>query len=445
MTVPVPQPQLADIIMPSLGADMVEGMLVQWLVKPGDRVHKGDIIAVLETHKGAIDMEVYQSGVIAEISIQPVATVPVGTVLAKLRADAIVDAALDTKENSAVDSTVDSTVDIAEERTRDNAVDTVMNSALLKSQPSAAQATTEKSDGEQAIQLPSAAREEPIATPQLASPVVRKIAEQQQIDLTKITGTGPHGAVILKDLASLPPSDLDNKQGSEIQPRIQSANALPKMRNAIAAAMTKSKKEIPHFYVSSDIDMTNSLCWLREMNAEQPPEQRLLLVSLLLKAVSAALLKHPALNGFYKGDQLQPADDIHIGNVISLRQGGLVVPAIQNVDWLSVHEIMRALRDITARSRTGHLRSSELTDATITVTNMGERGADSVFGVIYPPQVAIIGFGKLRRAVQVKGDALVIGDVITACLSVDHRAIDGILAGKFLTALSNQLQQPDCL
>jgi len=399
-------PQVIDITMPSLGADMAEGMLVKWEVKVGDRVDEGDIIAVLETHKGAIDMEVYHSGTIDEILVQPIATVPVGTVLAKLQTDS------------------------AMEQTPSNVVETAKPTL-----PSAEQQISMDKNADM-----GGTESRPVITPvhaeNLASPIVRKIAEQQQLDLSNITGSGLNGAIILKDLGQITPSESATKQSSI---------ALPKMRNAIAAAMIRSKKEIPHFYVSLDIDMTNAQCWLQQMNAKQDPEQRILLLVLLLKAVAAALLKFPALNGVYSDEQFHPADDIHIGNVISLRDGGLVVPAIHNVDKLSVQEVMLALRDITIRSRQGHLRTSELTDATITVTSMGERGTDSVFGVIYPPQVAIIGFGRLRKTALVKDDSLVVSDVITVCLSADHRAIDGMLAAKFLTALSNQLQKPESL
>jgi pyruvate dehydrogenase E2 component (dihydrolipoamide acetyltransferase) len=190
-----------------------------------------------------------------------------------------------------------------------------------------------------------------------------------------------------------------------------------------------------------------------------------ILLALLLKALANSLVKYPKLNGFYqnhfsqgdsphkdvpqddlsKGSHFEQASAIHIGNVISLRQGGLVVPAIHNVDKLSVNEVMQGLRDITKRSRNGHLRSSELMYATITVTNMGERGADSVFGIIYPPQVAILGFGKVRKIAKVVNDKVVIAQALTVSLSADHRVIDGMLAAKFLNYLAKKLQKADRL
>ncbi|ABV36786.1 catalytic domain of components of various dehydrogenase complexes [Shewanella sediminis HAW-EB3] len=377
--------------MPSLGADMTEGMLVEWLVKRGDPVKRGDIIAVIETQKGAIDMEVYHTGVISEILHQPVVTLPVGTVMARV-------------ETQASDREVAAT--IAPQ------IDTV------------------------APQIDTAA--DRVAA--IASPIVRKIAMGKSLDLTAIKGSGPKGAILLRDL----PENTEEIRASTSD-RKQSSGITKSMRAAIAAAMSKSKNEIPHFYQSLDIELGNAQEWLKKTNEDRAPEQHILLLALLLKAVAKTLTKYPDLNGFYQENQFVHAKEIHIGNVISIRQGGLVVPAIHHVDKLSVDETMQAIRDISARGRNGHLRSSELTDATITITNMGERGTDTVFAVIYPPQVAIIGFGKIRETLQLVDAILVSRDVMSVCLSADHRVIDGMLGAKFLNALSKQLQKPELL
>ncbi|RTR38949.1 2-oxo acid dehydrogenase subunit E2 [Shewanella canadensis] len=371
--------------MPSLGADMTEGILVEWLVKCGDPVKRGDIIAVIETQKGAIDMEVYHTGVISEILHQPIVTLPVGTVMARVK-------------------------------------------------------LTEHSDRSKVTQLDSVAVTQVETRTPLASPVVRKVAMEQKLDLTAVRGSGPQGAILLRDLPETTEEMRASTQASK-----QSSGATKKMRGAIASAMTKSKNEIPHFYQSLDIELGNAQEWLKKTNEYRSPDQHILLLALLLKAAAKALTKYPDLNGFYENNQFVHAEEIHIGNVISLRQGGLVVPAIHHVDKLSVDETMQAIRDISARGRNGHLRSSELTDATITITNMGERGTDTVFAVIYPPQVAIIGFGKIREKLQLVEGDLVNCDVMSVCLSADHRVIDGMLGAKFLNALSKQLQKPELL
>jgi pyruvate dehydrogenase E2 component (dihydrolipoamide acetyltransferase) len=419
--------ELEDITMPSLGADMTEGTLTEWLVKEGDQVNSGDIIAVLETQKGAIDMEVYSSGTIAEILIEPVMEVPVGTVLAR--------------------------IDIAEPSQKISVptpilapIPTVIPDEITSEASTETEISTTVSEQVKVTDTK--------VTDIKASPIVRRLAKEQQLNLTSIKGSGPQGAILLNDLASFLKTETETE--TKAKPETKSEQHKPadksvqNMRNAISVAMAKSKQEIPHFYLSLELDITNVQKWLQQKNQTTPPEEYVLLLALLLKALAYALVKYPKLNGFYRNGSSQQhyfeqASAIHIGNVISLRQGGLVVPAIHDVDKLSVSELMHGLRDITERSRNGHLRSSELMDATITVTNMGERGADSVFGIIYPPQVAILGFGKARETAKIVNGNVVVASVLTVSLSADHRVIDGMLAAKFLNYLSKQLQKPERL
>jgi pyruvate dehydrogenase E2 component (dihydrolipoamide acetyltransferase) len=410
---------LEDITMPSLGADMTEGTLTEWLVKEGDQVNSGDIIAVLETQKGAIDMEVYSSGTIAALLVEPMTEVPVGTVLARLVL----------AEPSKAEPSKDELSTTEQSKAR--------SSKKIVKAAETIKATASKTSAQIEEFSPVNAQIKVIGI--LASPIVRRLAQEQQLDLTGIQGSGPQGAILLADLGALSKSQAKSSSHDSADNREQN------MRSAIAAAMAKSKQQIPHFYLSLEIDISAVQHWLQQKNKATAPDQHVLLLALLLKAMAKSLVKYPKLNGFYQGNAFEQASAINIGNVISLRQGGLVVPAIQNVDSLSVNELMQGLRDITARSRNGHLRSSELTDATITVTNMGERGADSVFGIIYPPQVAILGFGKVRKVLQLVNDGVKEREMLTASLSADHRVIDGMLAAKFLNHLSKQLQQPDRL
>lgn len=349
-----------DIVMPSLGADMEEGTLVEWKVAVGDKVHKGDIIAVIETQKGAIDMEVYEDGVITALLKQPVVTVPVGEVMATLR---------------------------------------------TKDEPTTKTETASR-----------------------ISPAARKAARELHVDVAAIKGSGASGAVLLSDLQGKAVAEVDNS-----------------MRKSIALAMEKSKREIPHYYLSLDVDISSAEQYIERTNAGREPEQRLLLLALLLHATAKTLIDYPRLNGFYKNGIFSASPNVHIGNAISLRNQGLLVPAIHAVEKLSVDETMTALRDLTARSRSGHLRSSELMDASVTVTSIGDRGADAVFGIIYPPQVCIIGFGRPRQAAVVVNNAVAIRQVITVTLSADHRVSDGILGAKFLSALAAALQMKKTL
>jgi pyruvate dehydrogenase E2 component (dihydrolipoamide acetyltransferase) len=217
------------------------------------------------------------------------------------------------------------------------------------------------------------------------------------------------------------------------------------MRRVIAAAMARSKREIPHYYLSTTIDMSRALDWLAAENAERPVTKRLLYSALLIRAVALALRTTPELNGFWINDGYKAGDGIHVGVAISLRQGGLINPAIHNVDKKNLDDVMENLLDLVNRARSGHLRSSELSDGTITVTNLGEQGVESVFGVIYPPQVAIVGFGKITERPVAADGFLGVHPMMEATLAADHRVSDGHRGGRFLINLDRLLQEPEKL
>ena len=205
------------------------------------------------------------------------------------------------------------------------------------------------------------------------------------------------------------------------------------MRLAIAALMARSKREIPHYYLETHIDMSTALAWLEEQNLERSVKERLVPAVLMIKATALAAREVPELNGFWVDDAFQPSEGVHAGVAISLRQGGLVAPAIHDADRLSLTDLMKALGDLVKRARAGSLRSSEMSDPTITVTNLGEGGVEAVFGVIYPPQVALVGFGSVKE------------QRVMASVSGDHRVSDGHRGALFLAALARHLQEPEKL
>jgi pyruvate dehydrogenase E2 component (dihydrolipoamide acetyltransferase) len=215
------------------------------------------------------------------------------------------------------------------------------------------------------------------------------------------------------------------------------------MRRAIAAAMSRSKRETPHFYLAQTIDMSNAIAWLAQENQRRPVTERLLHGVLLVKAVALALREVPELNAVWQGDEVARREDINVGVAIALRGGGLVAPAIHATDQLSLDELMHAFRDLVSRARSWSLRSSEMSDPTITVTSLGERGVESVFGVIFPPQVAIVGFGNMVERPWISEGQVLPCPVVNASLSADHRVTDGHRASAFLAAVDRLLQEPD--
>jgi len=278
------------------------------------------------------------------------------------------------------------------------------------------------------------------------SPLARKRAQELGVDLSGIAGSGVDGSITVTDVERVAQGVKPSAAPPTSAPPVTSKGLdLAAMRRVIAAAMARSKREIPHYYLSTTIDMRRSLDWLAAENAKRPVTKRLLYSVLLLRAVALALRSTPELNGFWIDDGFKASEGIHIGVAISLRQGGLINPAIHDVDKKNLDELMENMLDLVNRARTGHLRSSELSDGTITVTNLGEQGVETVFGVIYPPQVALVGFGKIIERPFAAHGLLGVRPMIDATLAADHRVSDGHRGGRFLIAIDRLLQEPEKL
>ena len=273
--------------------------------------------------------------------------------------------------------------------------------------------------------------------------MARKLAQELGLDLEKIQGTGLQGVIERHDVELAAKTQVPMAPQSDEGPR--PAEPLAGMRHAIAMAMVRSNREIPHYYLSTHIDMSKALSWLERFNQQRSIENRVLPVALLLKAVARGLVQVPELNGFWIDDQLKQSPEIHLGVAISLRRGGLMIPAIHAAHEKSVEELMGALRDIITRARSGRLRSSEITEGTITVTNLGDLGVETVYGVIYPPQVALVGFGKIMEQPWADHGMLGVRPVLAATLAADHRATDGHRGAQFLESLGRLLEEPESL
>ncbi|MEE4463277.1 2-oxo acid dehydrogenase subunit E2, partial [Azotobacter chroococcum] len=264
------------------------------------------------------------------------------------------------------------------------------------------------------------------------SPAARKRAAELGIDAGALTGTGPQGAVSLADVeaAAKPAAPVDRQAA---------------MRQAIAAAMSRSKREIPHYYLGETVPLGAAMAWLAAHNAGLPPEQRLLPGVLLLKAVALALRDYPQLNGYWQDGAFRAAPGIHLGVAVALRQGGLIAPALHDVADKPLEQLMAELGDLVQRARSYSLRSSELSDASLTVTQLGDQGVDSVFGVIYPPQVALVGVGRIAERPWVEEGRLCVMPSAQFSLAADHRASDGHYGARFLGEVRRLLQTPDRL
>lgn len=446
---------MADFCMPSLGSDMESGKLVEWRVRPGDRVRRGDIVAVVETQKGAIDVEIFDSGVVDTLVVQPGAEVPVGTVLATVRSEG------EAAAKPAAEPAAEPAPPAAE--------------AVVSPAPAVPEAA--------APPCPPAPAGETVR----ASPAARRRAAELGIDLATLAGSGPGGAITLADLplaAPLPaqapraaPSvrqralelgiDLATLTGSgakgaitlaDVERAIQAPPTAPTaapaakapfdpeaMRRAIAAAMTRAKREIPHYYLATTADFEPALRFIEAINADRDPDRRLLYAVLLLKATALALREVPELNGFWRADRFEPSAAVHIGVAVSLRRRGLIAPALHDVEGKNLDTLMTELKDLVQRARAGGLRSSELTDPTITLSSLGDNGVERVYPIITPPQVAVVGAGSVVRRPWVVGEGLAVRRTITLTLAGDHRVSDGHRGALFLAALDRLLQTPEAL
>lgn len=380
--------------MPALGADTDSATLVAWRVAPGAPIKRGEIIAEVATEKGNLEVDVFESGVVDALLVAPGTRVRVGAPMARIRTN-----------------------------------------GGLSTAPGDVQAS------EAGVH---------------ASPAARRLAMERGIVLRHIIGTGMEGAITMADVeraaaakAALQPEAPAVAPAAKASVAAHSPVTAPPpdvriaaMRHAVAAAMSRSKREIPHYYLGTEVDVSRMLRWLDHENRARPVSDRILPGVMLMKAVARALHDVPELNGFWIDDRFHQGAGVHLGVAISLRGGGLVAPAIHDADTLSTDALMRALRDVVQRARGGMLRTSELTDPTATVTNLGDMGVSTVFGVIHPPQVALIGLGRIIDRPWADQGMLGVRPVVSVTLSADHRASDGHRGGRLLTMIDQLLQAP---
>lgn len=407
---------MGRFVMPSLGADMEAAKLIEWLVQPGDRVARGDVVAVVETQKGAIEIEIFEAGEVVALEASVGQTLPVGAPLALVRAAGEAVATPSEQQTaSPVEIPPEPPVEVPELPGPEIPV------------------------GPPVEVPPEMPPDELAAVPPPASPAARARAAASGLSLASLRGSGPGGAIVLADVERHLADALSHK------PAPRSGLDMAEMRKAIAAAMVRSKREIPHYYLSQTIDLQPATDWLAAANQGRAPDDRLLMGALFVRATVRALAKAPELNGRFNDDGFAASGPVHAGLVVALRGGGLIAPAIRDADALSLAALMAAMRDLVARARSGRLRNSELTTGTITVSNMGEGGADTLFGVIYPPQVALVGFGAPRQRPMVVGDAVVPRHTVTVTLAADHRVSDGRRGARLLTEIERLVMEPATL
>lgn len=437
--------------MPSLGADMEEGTLLEWLVHPGDTVHRGDIVAVVDTAKAAVEVECFDTGVVEQLLVEPGTHVTVGAPLATIATEATPrrpEAPAPPTAgppSPAAPAPVPSAPDgspVLSPLVRRLAKQRHVDVASVHGTGAGGRVT--HADVERAAARPAG----PAPTRAMVSPLARRVAAELGIDARTVTGTGPDGAIGVEDVrhaaAARIAAPTSPPAAAAPAPQLgESAERTAAMREAIAALMARSNRDIPHYYLAETVDLGRAVEWLTARNKALPVPQRLVPAALLLKAASLAAQQVPDLNGFWVDGAFQQAQAVHLGVAVALRGGGLVAPAIHDAATLDLDELMARLRDLVARARAGRLRRAELSDPTITVSNLGDQGVESIFGVIYPPQVALVGLGKITDRPCAVNGLIGVRPTVHATLAGDHRASDGATGARYLHFLAKLLETPE--
>ena len=393
---------MSQFLMPSLGADMADGILVEQLIARGDPVHRGDIIAAVETQKGAIEIEVFEDGFLDDWLVPLGTKVAVGTPIANIR----------TSDTPDIPKPVD---------------------PPPPPRPSEAPQPTDPVVPPDLPEDPMPPPYQPPVQPeelagqdrQRVSPAARRRAAQIGVDLSAL---GTDRIIALGDLPDTP-----------------AAEPMSAMRQAISAAMSRSKREIPHYYLSDSIDLTAAEDFITRHNANLPPDARLAIGALYVRAVALAAQAFPEFNGHFENERFAPAPAVHLGMAINLRSGGLAAPALYDASEGDLDALMARLRDLVARVKKGRFRARELTDPTITLTSLGDRGVRGITGVIFPPQVAIVGIGTPSVQAAVIDDQIKPRRIADITLAADHRVSDGHRGARFLRAIIDHLQHPETL
>ena len=423
-----------DLKMPSFGSDMRKGTLTQWLVKEGDHIKRGDVVAVIETHKGAIDLDLFEDAFIISLLVKEGEQIVVGEPIARL---------------SSIRNSEHKAPYPANVSTDPKSTTTAAN---INSSPAAEQADHHFTTPKNFI---------------LATPAARSFAEQQQLTLNSlfpkpvnkiVTLTMVEQAIQQKQRSQQSPATAENAPDKEETAKLTLSRATdsvavkPKkgfdkeaMREAISATVTRSKQQIPHYYLRQRLDITALEDYLLQVNVKLPIDQRLLLAAPLLCAVAHALMDNGQLNGEYSEGRFVASEAVHLVNAINLRGGGLVMPVIRAAQTLSPAQVMELLKQQVRRARNGSLVFSELSGGSFTVTSIGERGAEQMFAVIFPPQVAILALGSPHQEVMAVDGSIKIRSIIEASLAADHRVSDGRIGARFLYQLNQLLQKPEAL
>jgi pyruvate dehydrogenase E2 component (dihydrolipoamide acetyltransferase) len=403
---------MAEVIrMPKLGFDMAEGTLVRWVIDEGQPVAKGQVIAEIETDKATVEVEAQAEGTLHKHLISAGTIVPIGTAIAVIGAEG---EEIDVEAFVGEDVQLETTPAVEEARPEPSPVAAIM---------------------------PAVEPDTPFPGGVRASPVARRIAAERGIDLSTIRGSGTGGRIVKRDVED--PRAVPSPATTHIAPAagVESREPLSKLRAIIGKRMTQAKQQVPHFYVTVDINAAPLMDLRKQFNALIPEEEKLSINDFIVKAVGLNLQRFPSLNASLDGDQIIRHGNVNVGVAVAVDDGLLTV-VIRDANVKPLRQIGNDSREMIARARAGRVRPDDIEGSTFTVSNMGMFTVDHFIAIINPPEAAILAVGSVRQDPVVQEGEVVIGQRMKVTLSADHRVTDGAEAARWLQAFAQLMEQP---
>lgn len=442
-----------EVTMPQMGADMTEGTLVKWTKHAGDHVERGDVLAEIETDKATVELEAYESGELIKVVVEEGEVVPVGEVIALIGEAS--EETPDVERKPPAETPPRRKVESAEkppphEDELEQPVEEAQRVPAEEPAPAAPArervvAAAATAEGHDRVRI---------------SPVARRIASDNGVDIRQLSGSGPDGRILRRDVeaaisgAQAQPQPQRPAPSPPAQPAAQPAPAqaqqapqgagLSRMRQAIARRMTASKQTQPHYYLTLDIDMTDAIEFRQRLNAAASETQRVSINDLIVKACAVALERHPKFNAEFAENSLRMHPSVNICIGVALDEG-LIAPAIMDCGSKTLGRIASDAKDVIERAKSGRLRADEYSEGTFTITNLGAYGVETLIGIINPPQAAILGVGSVMARPAVVDGQVVVRQLMKVALSADHRVTDGAEGARFITEIQGLLENPASL
>ncbi len=400
------------ILMPKLSDTMTEGVILKWLKKEGEKVKQGETLVEIESDKADMELEAYDSGILRKIMIPEGGKAEIGVPIAIIA-----------EANEDISALLTDTTPAAQQIPKTETAKEASKSLPPSSQP----ASSIVADGRV-----------------IASPLAKRLATENKIELRAISGSGPQGRIIKRDVEPL----LSGKKTLQFKPAVPIIRGghrdveLSLIRKTIAIRMQESKQTVPHFYVTGEIDMEPAIAFREQLNTAT--NSKISFTDILVKAAAMTLMNHPSINATYLGNTTRQFGEAHIAVAVALDEG-LVTPVLRNCEQKTILQINSELHDLAERARSRKLKPEEYQGATFTISNLGMFGVEDFVAIINPPEGAILAVGSIIEKPVVKKGQIIIGHTMKVTLSSDHRIIDGSIAARFLQDLKILIEKPVAL